>query len=140
MDQKYDPSNLFLKSCKYDQWYKKDEEKSKSQPEETIAERAKLILWKRKVQKESDDTTKSVIPPITALESDGEEIKEGKGLKLLTPVKLLTKLPILLAQIKAGNNLCKLKNEIRQILYLLYRPNKITQKSLQKFNQVIIVM
>ena len=51
MDQKYDPSNLFLKSCKYDQWYKKDEEKSKSQPEETIAERAKLILRKRKYKK-----------------------------------------------------------------------------------------
>ena len=40
------------------------------------------------------------MPP---LEGD-EEVKKGKGLKLLTPNKLLTRLPILLAQIKAGNN------------------------------------
>ena len=46
-----------------------------------------------------------------------EEVKEGKGLKILTPNKLLTRLPILLAQIKAGNNSNKLKDEVTQILY-----------------------
>ena len=61
------------------------------------------------------------------LEGD-EELKEGKGLKILTPNKLLTRLPILPAQIKAGNNSYKLKNEIRQILYLLKQHNKITKK------------
>ena len=61
-------------------------------------------------------------------EGDEEEVKEGKGLKLLTPNKLLTRLPILLAQIKVGNNSYKLKNELRQILYLLYQHNKITKK------------
>ena len=75
-----------------------------------------------------------------SLEGDEEEVKEEKGLKILTPNKLLTRLPILLAQIKAGNNSYKLKNEIRQILYLLYQHNKITKKSLQKFNQGIIIM
>ena len=54
------------------------------------------------------------------LEGDEEEVREGKGIKILTPSKLLTRLAILLAQIKAGNNSNKLKNEIRQILYLLY--------------------
>ena len=49
-----------------------------------------------------------------------KEGKEGKGLKILTPNKLLTRLPVLLVQIKAGNKSCKLKHEIRQILYLLY--------------------
>ena len=34
---------------------------------------------------------------------------------------MLTRLPIFLAQLKAGNNLRKPKNEIRQILYSLYR-------------------
>ena len=38
-----------------------------------------------------------------------EEVKEGEGLKILTPNTLLTRLPILLAEIKAGNNLYKLK-------------------------------
>ena len=61
------------------------------------------------------------------LEGD-EEVKEGKGLKILTPNKLLTRFPILLAQIKAGNNSYELKNETRQILHLLYQHNKITKK------------
>ena len=47
---------------------------------------------------------------------------------MLTPNKLLTRLPILLAQINAGSNSYQLKNEIRQILYLLYQQNKIVKK------------
>ena len=47
---------------------------------------------------------------------------------------------MLLAQIKAGNNSYKLKIEIRQILYHLYQHNKNTKKTLQQFNQVIILM
>ena len=56
------------------------------------------------------------------------EVKEGKELKILTPKKLLIRLPILLAEIKAGNNSNKLKNETRQILFLLYQHNKIIKK------------
>ena len=55
------------------------------------------------------------------------EVKEGKGLNALTLNKLLTRLPISLAQIKAGNNSYELKNEIGQLLYLLYRHNKLTK-------------
>ena len=64
------------------------------------------------------------MPP---LEGDEEEVKEKKELKTLTPKKLLTKLLILLAQVKTGSNSYKLKNEIRQILYLLYQHNKIAK-------------
>ena len=46
---------------------------------------------------------------------------KGAGLKMLTNKQMLNRLPILLAQIQAGNNSIKLKNEIRQILYSLYR-------------------
>ena len=69
-----------------------------------------------------------------------EEVKEEKGIKILTPNKLLTRLPVLLAQIKARNDSCKLKNEIRQIVYLLYQHNKIIKKISQQFNQVIIII
>ena len=56
-----------------------------------------------------------------ALEGE-EEVKKEKGLnKFFTPNKLFTRLPLLLAQVKAGNNSYKLKNEIRQVLYLLYQ-------------------
>ena len=45
----------------------------------------------------------------------------GSGLKILTPNQMLSRLPITLAQLKPGNNSEKLKNEIRQIIYSLYR-------------------
>ena len=45
--------------------------------------------------------------------------QQGKGLKILTPQQMLSRLPITLAQLKAGNNSDKLKNEIRQLLYSL---------------------
>ena len=47
--------------------------------------------------------------------------QSGGGLKILTPNQMLSRLPITLAQLKAGNNSEKLKNEIRQLLYSLYR-------------------
>ena len=47
--------------------------------------------------------------------------QQGKGLKILTPNQMLSRLPISLAQLKTGNNSEKLKNEIRHLLYSLYR-------------------
>ena len=49
------------------------------------------------------------------------EEQEGKGLKILTPNQMLQRLPIALAQVKAGNNSESLLNKIRQIVYSLYR-------------------
>ena len=53
--------------------------------------------------------------------------KKGEGLKILTNKQMLNRLPILLTQIKAGNNSKSLKNEIRQILYSLYRSKVLTK-------------
>ena len=53
--------------------------------------------------------------------------QEGSGLKILTPSQLLSRLPIALAQLKAENNFEKLKNDIRQLLYFLYRSKKLTK-------------
>ena len=50
-----------------------------------------------------------------------------KGLKTLTPNQMLSRLPISLAQLNAGNNSEKLKNEIRQLLCSLYRSKKLTK-------------
>ena len=52
---------------------------------------------------------------------------KGKGLKILTPKQMLQRLPIALAQAKAGNSQ-NLLNEIRQIIYLLYQTQEITKK------------
>ena len=51
----------------------------------------------------------------------------GEGLKILTPDQMLSRLPITLAQLKAGNNSQKLINEIRQLLYSLYCSKKLTK-------------
>ena len=53
----------------------------------------------------------------------------GRGLKILTPCQMLSSLPISLAQLKAGNNSEKLKNEIRQLFYSLYIQIKKTYKT-----------
>ena len=53
---------------------------------------------------------------------------EEKGLKILTPKQMFQRLPIALSQVKAGNNLESLLNEIRQILYSLYQSKRITKK------------
>ena len=58
--------------------------------------------------------------------------QEGTGanemLIILTPNQMLKRLPIALAQVKAGNNSESLLNEIRQIVYSLYRSKEITKK------------
>ena len=53
---------------------------------------------------------------------------QGKGLKILTPKQMLQRLPIVLAQVKVGNTSENLLNEIRQIIYFLYRAKEITKK------------
>ena len=52
--------------------------------------------------------------------------QQGQGLNTLTPSQILGRLPISLAQLKAANNSEKLKNEIRKILYSLYKSKKLT--------------
>ena len=63
--------------------------------------------------------------------------QSGKGLKILTPNQMLSRLPITLAQLKAGNNSEKLKNEIRQLLYSLYRSKKLTKQLYKSLIDII---
>ena len=52
-------------------------------------------------------------------------------LKILTPNKVLSRLPISLVQLKAGNNSEKFKSKIRQLLYSLYRSENLQNKSIK---------
>ena len=63
--------------------------------------------------------------------------QQGQGLKILTPDQMLSRLPITLAQLKAGNNSEKLKNEIRQLLYSLYRSKKLTKQLYKSLIDII---
>ena len=59
-----------------------------------------------------------------------EQIRWGQGLKILTPSQILSRLPISLAQLNAGNKAEKLKSEITQLLYSLCRSKKLTKTNL----------
>ena len=63
--------------------------------------------------------------------------QQGECLKILTPNQMLSRLPITLAQLKAGNNSEKLKNEIRQLLYSLYRSKKLTKQIYKSLIDII---
>ena len=65
---------------------------------------------------------------------DAKNETKGTGLKILTPKQMLQRLPIALAQVKAGNNSESLLNEIRQIVYSLHQSKQITKKF---FNNII---
>ena len=62
------------------------------------------------------------------LDSNKQNQQEGQGIKILTQNKMLNRLPIALAQLNAGNNSNKVKNEIRQLLYSLYRSKNMTEQ------------
>ena len=54
--------------------------------------------------------------------------QQGEIIKILTPNQMLNELPIALAQLQAGNNSNKLRNEIRQLLYSLYHSKNLTKQ------------
>ena len=79
----------------------------------------------RKSDKQPDSTD---MPGLESEEFAAQRKNQpGHGLKILTPSQMLSRLPISLAQLKARNNSEKLKNEIRQLLYSLYRSKKLTK-------------
>ena len=76
-----------------------------------------------------DETDTTIMSELKSEESAAERRnQQGKGLKILTPNQMLSRLPISLAQLITGNNSEKLKNEIRQLLYSLYRSKNVTKQ------------
>ena len=78
------------------------------------------------------------MPDSESEESAEKNRKEkGVGLKILTPNQMLCRLPITLVKFKAGNNSEKLKNEIRQLLYSLYRSKRLTKQLYKSLVDII---
>ena len=88
-----------------------------------------MLLKKINNQEEQPDTENIDIgePPPLETEEEAERRQLGQGLKILTPQQMITILPILLAQLKAGNNSQKLRNKIRLLLYSLYRSKNLSK-------------
>ena len=85
---------------------------------------------------EQPDTT--IMPELESVESaEQRRNQQGEGLKILTPNQILSRLPISLAQLEAGNNSEKLKNEIRQLLYSLCISKKLTKQIYKSLVNII---
>ena len=89
----------------------------------------KMSKEERKIEKPD-----KIVKIVKKILNFNKQNPKGKGLKILTPNQMLSRLPITLAQLKAGNNSEKLKNEIRQLLYSLYRSKNMTK---QVYNNLI---
>ena len=129
--------------------------------EESIAERVKTRRQNKETGKDTQITFAPSSPPKKDYSAETDEYlkymeeqekdrkkfsgeydssgwSSGSGPKLLTKKQMLSRLPILLAQIQAGNSSTKLKNEIRQILYLLYRSKVLTKAVDNNLIKVIV--
>ena len=106
------------------------ESESELELEESIAERTKLRRQRSVEQPQICWDTRDILDLESEESAEQRRNQQGKGLKILTPNQMLSRLPISLAQLKAGNNSEKLKNEIRQLLYSLYRSKKTYKTNL----------
>ena len=79
-------------------------------------------------EKEIEDPESIVEIVKEILKFNKQNQQKGQGIKILTPNQMLNRLPIALAQLQAGNNSNKLKNEIRQLLYSLYCSKNMTKQ------------
>ena len=93
----------------------------------------------KKMSEDEKETEKpdKILEIVEEILKFNEQKQQGLGLKILTPNQMLSRLPITLAQLKAGNNSEKLKNEIRQLLYSLYRSKKLTKQLYKSLIDII---
>ena len=91
-------------------------------------------MSKDEIKTEKPDKILKIVKEILEF---NKQKQQGLGLKILTPNQMLSRLPITLAQLKAGNNSEKLKNEIRQLLYSLYRSKKLTKQLYKSLIDII---
>ena len=78
-------------------------------------------------EKENEDP-KSIVNIVEKILKLNKQNQQGEGLKILTPNQMLNRLPTALSQLQAGNNSDKLKNEIRQLSYSLYRLKNMAEQ------------
>ena len=89
-------------------------------------------MSKAEIENEDPELIVNIVEKILKFNKQNQQ--KGQGIKILTPNQMLNRLPIALAQLQAGNNSNKLKNEIRQLLYSLYRSKNMTK---QVYNNLI---
>ena len=100
-------------------------EESEQKFDERIGEIVRLRRQKAndKTDETGDEQLDTTDMPDLETEESSEQRRkqQGQGVRVLTPKQMISRLPIFLGQLRARNNSQKLKNEIRQLLYSLYR-------------------
>ena len=86
-------------------------------------------MSKKEREIEKPDKILKIVEEI--LDFNNKQNQIGKGLKILTPNQMFSRLPISLAQLNAGNNSEKLKNKIRQLFYSFYRSKTLQSNSIK---------
>ena len=125
-------------------WYKLTDSRCKLLISKSNQKESDMAEQKSDKQPDTTDMPKIEEPDTTGMPNleNKESVvqrrnQQGQGLKILTPNQMLSRLPISLAQLKAGNNSEKLKNEIRQILYSLYRSKNLTKQLYKSLIDII---
>ena len=88
-----------------------------------------------KIENEDPESTVNIVEKILKFNEQNQQ--NGQGIKILTPSQMINRLPIALAQLEVGNNSNKLKNEIRQLLYSLYRSKNMTEQTYKSLIGII---
>ena len=83
-------------------------------------------MSKADIEIEKPDEIVNIVEEILKFNEQNQQKRQG--IKILTRNQMLNRLLSVLAQLQAGNNSNKLKNEIRQLLYSLYRSKNMTEK------------
>ena len=98
-----------------------------------------MSLWKQILKTKSNEQPDTTDMPVLESEESAAKRKnqQGQGLTMLTPDQMLSRLPITLAQLNAGNNSEKLKNDIRQLLYSFYRSKNLTKQLYKSLVDII---
>ena len=97
---------------------------------------------KKEIKKTSEDEIKNeklyeIVDIVEKILEFNKQNQEGKGLKILTPNQMFSRLPISLAQLKGRYNFEKLKKETRQLLYSLYRSKRLIKQIYKSWIDII---
>ena len=120
-----DQASLLNEIIDFREKTKPEDEEKKKKKKHVLTNLYKFFEGREKVLNAFDS---KIFPIKTNISYIGYLESEPFSVKILTPNQMFKRLPIALAQIKAGNNSQSLLNEIRQIVYSLYRSKEITKK------------
>ena len=87
------------------------------------------------IENEDPESIVNIVEKILKFNKQNQQ--KGQGIKIVTSSQMLNRLPIALAQLQAGNNSNKLKNEIRQLLCSFYRSKNMTEQIYKSLIRII---